>query len=377
MKHRILLASLFLLVIPFASAQTQTYTITDLGQLAPTAINSWGEVAGNQNGHGFVWARGWGKHDLGLLPGGTFSSAAAVNDSGVVTGTADGPGTLVVPDGSPIPCSDVTQPFVWSPRNGMQGLGIILPGGSVVGAEGCGIPFYSMAINDHNEVGGLSGIFDRNYQVAFLWAKVNGMSLVGGNWPTTFINKISNTGQYVGENSTDVNEGFGQAWASGTSLGTFDGGADSEYSSAALGVNDRGQIVGWYTTGPIYYGACEGYSTDMCPMHAVSWTKTGVISDLGTLPGDSLSMAMKVNLFGQVIGASGNSFVYDYEGDGLPQLIGHPFIWTKNNGMQDLNTLIPAGGWVLNSVSDINVWGQIVGSGTLNGESHGFLLTPQ
>jgi hypothetical protein len=44
--------------------------------------------------------------------------------------------------------------------------------------------------------------------------------------------------------------------------------------------------------------------------------------------------------------------------------------------MQDLNTLIPVSDWVLNSVSDINVWGQIVGSGTLNGETHGFLLTP-
>jgi hypothetical protein len=45
--------------------------------------------------------------------------------------------------------------------------------------------------------------------------------------------------------------------------------------------------------------------------------------------------------------------------------------------MQDLNTLIRSGsGWVLNSVSGINVWGQIVGSGTFNGETRGFLLTP-
>jgi hypothetical protein len=46
--------------------------------------------------------------------------------------------------------------------------------------------------------------------------------------------------------------------------------------------------------------------------------------------------------------------------------------------MQDLNTLIRTNsGWVLTTATDINVWGQIVGNGTLNGEPHGFLLTPR
>jgi hypothetical protein len=46
--------------------------------------------------------------------------------------------------------------------------------------------------------------------------------------------------------------------------------------------------------------------------------------------------------------------------------------------MQDLNTLIrPNSGWVLTAATDINVWGQIVGSGMLNGQAHGFLLTPK
>ena len=64
-------------------------------------------------------------------------------------------------------------------------------------------------------------------------------------------------------------------------------------------------------------------------------------------------------------------------GIGGLEVVGRPFLWSANKGMQDLNMLIPVSDWVLNSVSDINVWGQIVGSGTLNGESHGFLLTPQ
>jgi hypothetical protein len=45
--------------------------------------------------------------------------------------------------------------------------------------------------------------------------------------------------------------------------------------------------------------------------------------------------------------------------------------------MRDLNDLIPASsGWNLQSVSDINIAGQMVGTGTINGEVHGFLLTP-
>jgi len=45
--------------------------------------------------------------------------------------------------------------------------------------------------------------------------------------------------------------------------------------------------------------------------------------------------------------------------------------------MYDLNTLIPANsGWVLIAASHINDAGQIVGVGLLNGNLHGFLLTP-
>lgn len=100
------------------------------------------------------------------------------------------------------------------------------------------------------------------------------------------------------------------------------------------------------------------------------------MQDLGTLPGDTSSQAYKINLFGKVIGISGDTFNFEYP-PGRSILAGRPFIWTRHTGMRDLNTLIrPGSGWVLNSVSDINIWGQIVGSGTLDGHSHGFLLTP-
>lgn len=45
--------------------------------------------------------------------------------------------------------------------------------------------------------------------------------------------------------------------------------------------------------------------------------------------------------------------------------------------MADLNTLIdPASGWTLFDARDINDAGQIVGTGTISGTQHAFLLTP-
>jgi len=55
----------------------------------------------------------------------------------------------------------------------------------------------------------------------------------------------------------------------------------------------------------------------------------------------------------------------------------HAFILAKTAKMQDLNDLIsPGSGWVLNHASAMNLAGQIVGFGTLNGAVHAFLLTP-
>ena len=55
----------------------------------------------------------------------------------------------------------------------------------------------------------------------------------------------------------------------------------------------------------------------------------------------------------------------------------HAFVYDHINGFRDLNDLIPAGtGWELTDASDINDLGQIVGSGTLNGFSQSYILTP-
>jgi len=366
MKQPFLIAFV-LLLMPIASAQV--YTITDLGPLAPTAINSWAQVVGNYNGHANIWTRWTGMRDLGILSGGTFSSAAAINDLGVVTGTADGLGTVILQPPPNQGCSDLTQPFVWAPRTGMRALGTV--GGGWDEDFWCSVPFYATGINAPGQVVGYTGFGSYNY--AFLWTASDGMTLFGDSWPITGANGVSNTGQIVGQDATNLLFTFGlghaTSWKGGvaTDLGTLGGGADvADFSSSANGVNDLGQVVGWSDTAP--------FSSDSS-IHAVLWTESGGILDLGTLPGDTLSSASNINFFGKVIGSSGNTL--GFQGNGIIA-IGRPFIWSQDSGMRDLNTLIHGNhGWVLNSASGINVWGQIVGEGVLNGQPHGFLLTPR
>jgi probable HAF family extracellular repeat protein len=371
--------SLFLFCLIPALTAAQVYTVTDLGPLTPTAINSWAQVVGNYNNHAYIWTKKNGMQDLGIISGGTFSGATGINDLGAVTGTADGPGTVI----SPYPffpntnCSDLVQPFVWTQRNGMQGSGtVLLPFGY---GQFCDVPFDTTGINALGQVVGYNEETG-SYQYGFLWTKAGGVSLVEGmgNWPPTFALAISNTGEIVGASSSFALYGVGHAISlkSGiaTDLGTLGGGQDVvDYGSSASGVNDLGQIVGWSTTGPVSFELGS-------PVHAVLWTPSTGLRDLGTLSPDTSSAAAKINVFGQVVGTSGNALYFNLSiGQDRPfEVIGRPFIWSERNGMRDLNTLIRGNsGWLLNSATDINVWGQIVGMGTLNGQPHGFLLTPR
>ena len=367
---RILIAFLLTLV-PIAGAQV--YRITDLGPLSPTAINAWGQVVGDYNGHAYMWTKFAGLRALGTLQGGTFSSAAGINDLGVVTGYADGQGVAV----ASIQCVDLTQPFIWNPRSGMQGLGTVDFFGPTYA---CGIPFYGTGINASGEVVGFNEDF-ATYQYAFVWTQHAGMSLFGGSFSPTRANAVNNVGEIVGQNETlFLHIGHAAAWTNAgstiTDLGTL-AGPDLACGSLATAVNDNGQVVGAsYVLGDL----CNIDSSGEEVFHAVLWTPGGQIRDLGTLAGDIYSIGLKINFFGQVIGSSGSTVTVDvFSGPkGMIHVIGRPFIWSQRSGMRDLNTLIsPYSGWILNTAADINVWGQIVGSGTLNGQPHGFLLTPR
>jgi probable HAF family extracellular repeat protein len=320
-----------LLLVPLASAQK--YNIIDLGTFPGgnvsqgQAISKCGHVAGwarfpSFNSDGFFWS-GHGLHVLDALPPqGNVSFAEAINSSGDVAGysTYDYP---------PYPNSHAV---VWI-QGKIHDLGT-LPGSDDAQA---------MGMNDAGEVVGFS------VPDAFLWTEQQGMqdlgTLPGGSNSQAF--GINKRNEVVG--SSDVADGntYGFVWTKSTGMHALPALPDG-YSSSANGINDQGQIVG---------GSSAGYDNN----YAVLWTYDGKVVDLGVLPGQVWSSAFAINNLGQVVGWSGY----------------RAFIWSESEGMQDLNDLIPSNsGWVLGSANGINDHGQITGQGNINGESHGFVLTP-
>lgn len=78
------------------------------------------------------------------------------------------------------------------------------------------------------------------------------------------------------------------------------------------------------------------------------------------LSGGKASHALNINNSGVIVG--------DMEGRAT--------LWNINGVAIDLNSLIPGTGWILNDAIAINDQGQIIGNGTINGETHSFLYTP-
>src|SRR5258707_7339826 len=103
-------------------AAAQTYTAIDLGTLhAGSArvhgVNESGQAVGasgyphGAETHAFFWQKQGGIRDLGTLPGGDYSSAFAINDSGVVVGTSN--------------TSTSSHAFSWTPAQGLRDLGTL------------------------------------------------------------------------------------------------------------------------------------------------------------------------------------------------------------------------------------------------------------
>jgi len=136
-------------------------------------------------------------------------------------------------------------------------------------------------------------------------------------------------------------------------------------SSQANDINRAGQLVGYSDTtlnGP-------DPATPNTP-HAALWQAntagTFGVTDLGGLPNYPYTEADGINNLGQVVGGGENSNFQHTA-----------FLWDSTNGMQDLNSLLPAGsGWVLTGASDINDNGQITGTGVIGGASHAFVYNP-
>lgn len=166
--------------------------------------------------------------------------------------------------------------------------------------------------------------------------------------------------------------------------------------SMALGINSHDQVVGWVRIG--------------VDQHAFLWDR-GTLRDLGTVSGAS-TIATAINDSGVVTGwgattpTSGVSQIFRWDGEmhalGCPagtihcealainargDVVGEALVsitdgevaFLHRDGVfHRLDDLVQdSAGWRLGIAVSVNDAGQIVGTGTLNGAPHGFLLTPK
>ena len=132
-------------------------------------------------------------------------------------------------------------------------------------------------------------------------------------------------------------------------------------NAQALGVNNRGQVVGMAETG-IQDANCA--APQVFDVEAVVWgPQKGVIHELPPLPGDASSWATGINDGEQVVGLSGNCVSPNFNAPGatVPQ---HGVIW-ENGAAMDLGNL---GGTLSTFPWAINSKGQAVGQAYIAGD---------
>lgn len=377
------LALLVLLTLP-PVALAQKYDIVDLGPMSPASINVWGQVAGTLNHHAVIWTNNH-IQDLGVLPGGTFTTAVAINDLGMVAGTGDGSGTLTSKEGqiAPVNCSKLVQPFRWSPLKGFTAMSSFpAPSSSILrlGVGACNLATHATGMNLFGNLIATTDE-DSSFVDPYLWNPRADPKLLEFDFQDS-ANGINDFDTVVGAGGILSPGLLSSAIVVKNNVRIFLPVLSTEDGcSGANSINDWSRIVGWAEVLPSsanFENSCDSVQFDDVPIHAMLWsTPTTKPKDLGTLSGDQVSMAIRVNQLNVVVGMSGNSVAQSFDYPFL-QVLGRPFIWDALHGMRDLNDLLPFNsGWTLNSVTDINGVGRIVGTGTISGEMHGFLLKPK
>lgn len=355
--------ALLLLIVP-PTVIAQTYTVTDLGHLGGNVslargINNNGQVVGHSftgavdkygKGvyHGFRWDSTSGMVDVGALKSDLNSSVAGINDSGDMAGAS-----------STAPVQKIDKKTGW--------IYYVQTDHAVTWSSGLTIKKlatgFAVGINSSGEVVGSDGTS------AILWSgstKTN-LGTLGGSGYQSVAFGINGSGQIVGYAPTNDLDQTQRAflWTPRTPNGTsgtmqnLDLLGSPGFGSVGMAVNATGQVVGSYGGGGPQAFLYTG----------------GAMYNLGTIDAvGGTSEARGINASGLVVG---------YTIGDAPE-VDHAWVWVPSqpNGtsgqLTDLNSLIPAGsGWLLNWSTGINDAGQIIGTGTINGVSHGFLLTPQ
>ncbi len=336
-----------------------------------------------------VWADGplpeYVITDLGTL-GGTFSDARDVNNDGRIVGSA------AIPGG-------------WSRAVRWTWLGSgMAPEILDLGTTGGAANSFGTGLNDTGVIVGRAG----NYP--FMW-RAGTISLIDQGWFT--LNEaldVNDSDQAAGQARNAGSISYGRIWSKPGTTWTFldvptiAGGAQKVWCSD---INDSGQVAGRSESATGYHacrwtapvgttvvppptdlgvlpggttsfanainedGTVVGYATHPTDYpHAVKWTPTGEIIDLGRPAGTYGSEALGINDQGTIVvgrvNTTSGTIVYS------------AIVYQEAQGMRELIGLLPPGhGWTrLDSAFAVNDSGWIVGMGIRGGYNRAFLLRP-
>jgi probable HAF family extracellular repeat protein len=234
-------------------------------------------------------------------------------------------------------------------------------------------------INSAGKVGGGATLANGD-QHSFLWTQSGGMrdlgtlggpnSAAGGPNSLTQLAILSDTptADPYGENFCGFGTGLiclGAVWQDGvmTSLPTLGGN-----NGAAIGINNRGQSMG-YAENNTQDATCQ--APQALDYEAVIWgPRPDQVQELPPLPGDTVGFALGINDEGQVVGSSGTCANTPL----VPQPVGpHAVLWDHGYPI-NLGSL---GGQLVSTGAAINNRGEVVGASDVTGDQalHSFLWT--
>lgn len=310
----------------------------------------------------------WELTILPVLPGGTWTEATAVNDSGTVVGFGDVAGGAV---------------HAFKFRNGVM---------QDIGAQLGYINTKALGINVKGEIVGSANTTARpRSTTAVVWSQAGQLSPLPGTGAVraSIARGINALGMVVGSFRTTPGDWHAARWTS-AGLEDFDAGMPAGRSSEARAVNDAGEVVGfgdYYTTWSLYSGvkwdAAKNptflYGTNNGTVYAdsseaydinnagqwVAWSSepipgygsgystwfdgelhppvTGVIGARDVALSDKQRMVGTLKLANGRIRAFTNEYFGQADGDG--QMFPLPYPYTNSKGV-DVNTCGNVTGWV-------------------------------
>jgi len=299
--------------------------------------------------------------NLGTL-GGSQSVANAINDRGQVVGSA----LNAISDpfaNSPLPCNGCgafAQTYLFVPA-ATEAHAFLWRGGAMQDLGTLGGPdSTAVVVNDRGQIAGQSFInFIANASGVptidpFFWesGKMVDIGTLGGTFGfPTWLNK---RGQVVGLSNLGGDQAY-HAFLWDKKEGLKDLGTLGDYSvsSNANWINDSGEVV--------------GESDSLTASRAFLW-RNGVMINIGTVAGDTCSVANSINSQGQIVGfGAADCFNED-----------HAFLSEDGGPIVDLQSLVSSGSALtLIDAIFINAQGEIAARGKLiNGDEHAVVLIP-